>query len=165
MICCKILNPGVITYVLSLAFQIAGAVLLIIKYWGRTRERIIDEYFPGSNIIGRDDENNAHLEKRKVQKCARIIYHNRMAFLFIAIGYGLSVFGETSGVCRWCLALYVALCTIILILFERAISIVISKVFYREDIVLPYSEIEDIADTVITSSEIDAMFAKIYNKK
>ena len=45
------------------------------------------------------------------------------------------------------------------------ISIVISKVFYREDIILPYSEIEDIADTAITASEIEAMFNGTYENK
>ena len=155
----------VAAYILSLALQVAGAIMLIIKYWGRTQERIIEEYFPGSNIIGRDEENNVRLEKRKVQKCAQIIYHNRMAFIFIAIGYGLSVFGEASGVCRWRMALYIVLCTIIIILLESVVSVAISKLFYREDIVLPYSEIEDIADTAITASEIEAMFNGTYEEK
>ena len=54
---CELLKAEVITYVLSLAFQVAGAVLLIIKYLGRTRERIIEEYFPGSNVAKRDGNN------------------------------------------------------------------------------------------------------------
>lgn len=158
------LTLEVITYILSLALQVAGAILLIIKYWGRTQERIIEEYFPGSNIIKRDDENNVHLEKKKVQKCAQTIYHNRMAFVFIAIGYGLSVFGATSGVCPWCLALYIALCTIVIVILERVVSIVVSKMLYREDIVLPYSEIEDIADTAMTNAEIEAMVNETFGK-
>lgn len=70
-------------YILSLSLQIAGAVLLIIKYLGRTRERIIEEYFPGRSIVKRDDNNVTRLEKSKVQKCARKVYDNRMAFVFI----------------------------------------------------------------------------------
>ena len=153
------LTLEVIAYVLSLAFQVAGAILLIIKYWGRTKERIIEEYFPGSNIIEPDDDDNVHLEKRKVQKCAQTIYHNRMAFVFIAIGYGLSVFGATNGVGPWCLALYVTLSTILIILLEKIVSIVISKILYRQDIIMPCGEVEDIADTVtvVTASDIDAM--------
>ena len=159
------LTLGVAIYVLSLAFQVAGAVLLIIRYWGRTKERIIEEYFPGSNIIGRDEDNNVRLEKTKVQKCAQTIYDNRMAFVFIAIGYILSIFGTTNGACQYCLLAVLVMSTIVIILLEKGISIVVSKMLYREDIVLPYSEIEDIADTTITGSEIEAIINGTYEEK
>ena len=155
---CELLKIQVIVYILSLAFQIAGAILLIIKYWGNTKQRIIDEYFPGSNLAKRDENNNTKLEKEKVQKCAQGIYDNRAAFLFIAIGYVFSIFGESQGKCRFCILLYVFVFTTLIISTEKCISIMISKLIYKYDIIIPYSEIENIADTDVTQKEIDELF-------
>ena len=59
---------GLFIYVLSLAFQIAGAVLLILKYWGNTRQRIINEYFPGTGIASNDGDDNAVLDVFRVRE-------------------------------------------------------------------------------------------------
>lgn len=155
---CELLKAEVITYVLSLAFQVAGAVLLIIKYLGKTRERIIEEYFPGSNVAKRDENNMATLDKERVQICAQKIYDNRMAFLFIAIGYILSVFGSINGECKIYILLFVIVSTAVIIGVEKGMSIIVSKVIYKNDILTPYSNLEDRVETIITNEEIDKMF-------
>ena len=43
-------------YFLPISFQIVGAVLLIIKFWGDTKKRIIDICFPEAGIAGNDGE-------------------------------------------------------------------------------------------------------------
>lgn len=148
----------VLVYSLSLSFQVAGAVLLIIKYWGKTKDRIVDEYFPGSNIIERDEEDNIKLEKEKVQVCARNIYDNRMAFVFIAIGYILSIFGSMNSISKIYILILVILFTVIIIVIEKKISMEISKRYYIEDIIMSYDEVAYIADTVPTDEEIKALF-------
>lgn len=158
MLQCELLEWRAMAYILSLAFQVAGAVLLIIKYWGRTRERIIDEYFPGSNVIERDKNNNVKLQKDKVQECARRIYDNRAAFLFIAVGYILSIFGEMQGKCKVCVLAFVISSTVIIIILEKNWSYIAAEYFYKEDIPLKYDDIKEKADTCITSSEVDDMF-------
>lgn len=147
-----------LVYILSLSFQVAGAVLLIIKYWGKTKDRIVDEYFPGSNIIERDEEDNIKLEKEKVQVCARNIYDNRMAFVFIAIGYILSIFGSMNSISKIYILILVILFTVIIIVIEKKISMEISKRYYIEDIIMSYDEVAYIADTVPTDEEIKALF-------
>ncbi|MBD5517698.1 MAG: hypothetical protein HDR07_04155 [Lachnospiraceae bacterium] len=142
-------------YILSLAFQVAGAVLLIIKYCGKTKQRIINEYFPGSNIIERDDDDTVHLEKEKVQECVKRIYDNRISFAYIAIGYVSSVFGESSNSSKIEIMFYMIFSTIALILVEKIISSIFAKLLYHSDMEMKYSEIEDIADTVATNKEIN----------
>ncbi len=165
------MNCGILTgqgwiYVLSLAFQVSGAVLLIIKYCGNTKDRIIDEYFPGSNIVIRDKKDNTKLEKKKIQKCAQIIYDNRAAFIFIAIGYILTIFGDSQEkICKIYILGYVIVLTIVLIVVEKSISIIISKVIYKNDISIAYSEIEDIVDTLPTEDEMDEIFNNVFNDK
>ena len=155
---CELLKVRVIAYVFSLAFQVAGAVLLIIKYFGRTKERIFEEYFPGSNIAERDENDITTLNKEKVQMCVRNIYDNRMAFLFIAIGYILSIFGEIDGECKICILLFVITSTSIIVSIEKILSTMVSKIIYKEDIVVPYKKLENIAETAMTGTEIKEMF-------
>ena len=158
------MNIKLLLYILSLAFQVAGAVLLIIKYCGKTKQRIISEYFPGSNVIERDDNDMVHLEKKKVQECVKRIYDNRISFAYIAIGYVLSVFGESSNSSKVEISFYMIFFTITLILVERIISSTFARLLYRTDIEMKYSEIEDIADTFVTEKEIDEMFDDIFGK-
>ena len=155
---CELLKPEVVSYVLSLAFQVAGAVLLIIKYFGKTKERIINEYFPGSNIAKRDSRGNTVLKKEKVQSCVQTIYDNRMAFVFIAVGYILSIFGAINEECKICVLLGVFFFTTIIIIIEKGLSIIISKILYKEDMEITFSEIADRADTIVTNEEIDKLF-------
>lgn len=149
------MNIKILLYILSLAFQVAGAVLLIIKYCGKTKQRIISEYFPGSNIIERDDDDMVHLEKEKVQECVKRIYDNRISFAYIAIGYVLSIFGESTNRSKAEIMFYMIFSTIALILVEKIISSIFARLLYRADLEMNYSEIEDIADTVMTRKEID----------
>lgn len=154
----EVLNPGVFAYTLSLAFQVAGAVLLIIKYFGRTKERIIDEYFPGSNYVKYDENENVTLEKNKVQECVQRIYSNRMAFVFIVIGYILSIFGIVPEKNKGCILVFVIVGTIIIILLGKGISVKISKLLYKEDIIRPYKDVEDKAEIAYSSEEIAGLF-------
>lgn len=153
-----ILDFEVAIYIMSLALQVAGAVLLIIKYFGKTKDRIIDEYFPGSNIVERDKNNNVTLRKEKVQECVRQIYDNRMAFVFIAVGYVLSIFGSTNSACKICLFAYLVVFTVAIIWLEKSISRIIANKYYDEDIVIPFEDIESVADTFITEEEIKSLF-------
>lgn len=76
---------GLFIYVLSLAFQIAGVVLLILKYWGNTRQRIINEYFPGTGIASNDGDDNTVLDVFRVRECVIEIYSSRVAFIYILL--------------------------------------------------------------------------------
>lgn len=96
-------------YILAIALQVAGAVLLIIKYWGNTQNRIINEYFPGTGIANNDGNDNAVLEVERVRECVREIYASRIAFTNIALGYALAIFGDKGLKDNIVLLTYVAL--------------------------------------------------------
>ena len=50
-----------VIYIIAISLQLAGAVILIINYCRNTHNQIIDRYFPGSNLVERD--NNAPMER------------------------------------------------------------------------------------------------------
>lgn len=79
-----------------------------------------------------------------------------LLFLFF-LGYSFSIFGKAPSDLIICL-IYVSVYSFIIILLEKIISIVVSKVIYREDIEIKYEEIQDRADTIMTSKELNDMF-------
>lgn len=83
-------------YVISIALQFSGSVLLLLYYWGRTKELIKELYFPGTNVVKQDDNDNVTLEKEKVLSVATQIYKNRTAFMMLAVGFLLGVFGSIN---------------------------------------------------------------------
>lgn len=149
MLKCELLKPEVLMYIFSLAFQVAGAVLLIIKYFGTTREQIIDEYYPGSNIANPDKNGMVTLEVDIVKKCVRRIYDNRMAFVFIAVGYVLSIFGETGTCCKICLFAFVFGVTVIIIDAEKIIARKLVDLWYKENILVPHRKVKEKTDQTV----------------
>lgn len=131
---------------------------MIINFCGRTRSRVLQFYFPGSNIAKRDGEGNVILEKEKVQDIVKNIYLNRIAFIFIALGYIGSIYGETAGQDREKILLSVIVGSAILNLFGYFVAIGLSKILYNKDWIIPYDEVEGKADTIITDKEVDGIF-------
>lgn len=145
-------------YILSLAFQIAGAVLLIIKYWGNTRNRIIETYYPGTGVANNDGDDNAILEVDRVRECAKEIYANRAAFIYIAIGYAVSIFGDKQDTCNYTLLIYVEGATVLLIVIERLIAYLCAKYFYKVDLKVPYDKLPGYVNGTMSAKDIEKMF-------
>ncbi len=149
-------------YVLSLAFQIAGAVLLILKYWGNTQQRIINEYYPGSGIASNDGEDNAILDVSRVRECVVEIYSSRVAFIYIAIGYALSVFGEKGTVASTTLLLMVFVTSVVLIGIEVIIARIVAQTFYKEDIKISYNDLPEYIDRTASPKDIEEIVNKTF---
>lgn len=75
----------------------SGSVLLLLYFWGNTRDRIIHRLFPGSRIPKPNRNNEITLEKERVQAEAVTIYKNRVAFVLLGIGYLIGIFGTNNG--------------------------------------------------------------------
>lgn len=148
----------VVMYILSLAFQIAGAVLLIIKFWGNTYNRIIEAHYPGAGVANNDGDDNATLEVDRVRKCVQEIYANRAAFIYIAIGYAISIFGDKQGVCNCTLLIFVITVTIFLIIVERVIACLCAKCFYKEELKIPYKKLPEYVSRTGSDQNIKNLF-------
>lgn len=130
---CELLKWDVIAYIGALAFQLTGAILLIVYYCGKTKERLYREYFPSGGVIAANKNLIVKLEKKRLQECARKIYDNRLSFIYIAFGYFLSIFGDPEDVCKVCLTVWIGALSFILYFIEKAISHSVAVIIYRED--------------------------------
>lgn len=149
---CELLQWEVQAYVWSLALQVAGAVLLIIKYFSNTNDRLLDEYYHGGGVIIKDPKSEeVILYKDRLQQCAKNIYDNRMSFIYIAAGYILSIFGDKNNACNICILATLASFVIALILLEKMLAICIAKIVYKKDKPIKYSEMGDRINYIITA--------------
>lgn len=150
-------------YILAISLQVAGAICLIINYWGNVKEKVIMTYYAGGEIPKAQDNNMVRLKRERLQSCAKDIYMNRFAFICIAIGYGLGLYGEiTENTNKLNALLAIILFCILIICIGCSISGLVSKKVYKEDMEVDRKIIEKIADVQWSDKEerefIDSLF-------
>ena len=64
-------------YIMSISLQVAGAICLIMNYWGNVKEKVIITYYVGGEIPKAQDNDMVLLRKERLQSCAKDIYINR----------------------------------------------------------------------------------------
>lgn len=143
-------------FVGMLVFQLSGALILLLNSVKCSKERIIKNCFPGSNVIERDENNNCKIEKEKLQKSAQNTYLNMIAFVDLVVGYVLAVFSPTSTTEICLVLLKVIVLTCILLFAEYKLTLFCAKIIYANDMVIPFKNLDGV-DTVATNEEIDAI--------
>lgn len=149
------MTPKEIIYAVSITLQVSGSILLLLFYFrGKTKDIAIHEYFPGSNIARRDEHNNITLGKEKLQEAVVLIYKNRIAFVMLACGYLIGIFGRNDGH-DLAIAGSVVAMTVFVIWLINVICRLVAQKRYQADEVIPYDSIKDYADTTVSPAEID----------
>ena len=152
-------------FVCMLAFQLAGALILLLNVVKGNKNAVIKNCFPGSNIADRDDDNNCVIPKDKLQGSAHAIYLNIVAFADLVVGYLIAAFSSVATYETCHTVLGVVGGTVVLLLVEYYVSLLIAKLVYAQDIIKPYSELEGYGvDTNITNKEIDDMFNDVFGE-
>ena len=99
---------------------------------------------------------------KKLQKTVALIYKNRTAFVLLAIGYGLGIFGQNDGHGMYIAGVVLVLTGVIIVLIGKFCSYLARK-WYPDDEKIPYETVSDHVETVVTDAEIDAMFDDVFN--
>ena len=106
-----------IIYILAFSFQIAGAVLLIIFATSTKRENII-KLLATSHIIQKDGNTGAISYNHEVLfSLYRTAYYSKFSVAYIAAGYLLAVFGDSSKVSKGFAAMLIIIVGTVLVLF------------------------------------------------
>ena len=149
--------------VVSISLQLSGAVILLL--WclkGTSKEQIVRKYFPGSNTVKRDDEDNCVLKKEKLQSITSEVYVNALAFVDLIIGYLSAYFAKDTFIPIVAVALTV-LITTILIVGEYVIARKFAAYKYPSDMIIPYSYLEKYdVDTFSTDKEVNDMLNEVF---
>ena len=144
--------------VLSIAFQLSGAVLLTIRFWGKRKNEILQQYFNSSESICRDDGEEVVLRKEKLQKIFKEIYLTRFSFIYIVLGYLLCIFEVSVSKCY--AVLTILSISSIEILLAYVISVIICQKRFSKDIKIPYDEAVEKgnATQTISAKELDELW-------
>lgn len=145
-------------FIAMLVFQLAGALILMINSLNGSREAVIRNCFPGSNIVERDDDDNCVLPKEDLRSSALKIYLNITAFLDLVIGYCIAAFSPCATYSTMYTVFIVLVGTVLTIIAEYSVSMIVACIQYREDMKIAYSELEKHGvETAMTDKEIDAI--------
>lgn len=150
-------------YILSISLQVAGAICLIMNYWGNVEEKVTLSYYAGGEIPKAQDNNKVRLKKDKLQSCAKDIYMNRFSFICIIIGYGVGIFGNiTDGSNKLYVLLAISLFCVAFTYTGRWLSSLIATRAYKDDREVDREKIEKVVDVQCSDKEqkdfIDRLF-------
>ncbi|MDY4949212.1 MAG: hypothetical protein SO128_07555 [Clostridium cadaveris] len=123
-------------YILSLSFQVAGALILLRK---SLKEKVLDKAkeiyvseFKGPLMC---EDNKIVLYKERIQEIAMDIYIDRIAFLYLTIGYSISIFGKyDTDTSKGKIVILEILVSIALIAAGTKISKIITKKRFNKNI-------------------------------
>ena len=148
-------------YVCMLSAQLAGALLLLLNCVRGEKKAVIKNCFPGSNIIGRDENDNCVIPKEKLQESAHKIYLNISAFADLVVGYAIAAFNPSVTLKTFYTVIGTAVLTLLFLIVEFCLSRVITRVIYSEDEIVPYDELEkNGVDTTITEKDLEKMWSE-----
>lgn len=153
------MNNCQVVFLISLALQVSGALILILFCWGNTERRVLNTIFSATSSVHREDDNTVIVSRDKLIRAHKNVLLNRTAFILIAIGYLLSLFGSNEGIIAWIGLIIVLLMSAILVAIGVLTVRIIAKVCNRKDKVYPYEELcSKLDNDVVTNmikSEID----------
>ncbi len=126
------------------ALQLSGAILLMIKFWGNPKKRILKTYFNASKIICKD---SPIIVKKEICKQAYSeIYLTRISFIYLVFGYFLSIFDSTSSLCQCKTFFFFTFSTAGLIMSAFLLNWAICRFYHNSDIEIPYNEACEIGE-------------------
>lgn len=104
-----------LVYILAISLQLAGAELLIVNYWRLPLKQLIEIELNKQPHVG-EEETILYTGGESELEISRNILLNRFAFVFIALGYLFGVFGDMQDYCRWFIAFWVLVISVMITL-------------------------------------------------
>ena len=155
-------------YTLSVSFQVAGALMLIVFAISTKRKSIIRS-FASSNVIFEDgDTHKLEYNQEAFISEYRTAYYSKVSVIYIALGYGVGIFGNIGSANCWMVLLIVVCLSAALILTTRFI---IEGLLRRDTVTteITKEELEKVGCEAtigsMSSAEVDALFEEVEHEE
>lgn len=146
-------------YELSISLQLSGALILLLWCFSKISVNVLDMCFPGVIFAKRKKNGKLYIDKVIIRQKANTIFLNIWAFVYISIGYLVSVFAENDMEYPWCKFFLIVVMTTLFLLVACLASKYVSAAWGKEDRILTDEEIEKYGiPTEVTEDEIQNMF-------
>ena len=156
------MNSMHLFFLISIALQVSGALILILFCWGNTEHCVLNTIFSANSNMHREEDDTVIISREKLIRAHKKVLLNRSAFILIGFGYLFSLFGTNDGICIWIGLIFVIIASVILLAITVWAIRVIAKICNRKDRIYPYNELCSKLDsdvvTNVTNSEIDELF-------
>lgn len=123
-----------IATVASFAFQISGAIILLLWYLTNSDRKIkqmcLEEH---DGILMFDFDGSTVLAKENLQSKAKTFYQNTFAFADILIGYTSAIFANNTTLSPCCIFTFVVITTVVILGIEILLSKALAKINYSSD--------------------------------
>lgn len=123
--------------ILSYAFQLAGALILLLWSIRKCDANVIKGCFDNQTCIyaSSDDDSGSFtvIPKEDLQQSAQNVYLNIASFVDLSIGYALAIFMTDIYISRWCVLAYVTTAIILILVIECFSIFLIVKKKYSAD--------------------------------
>lgn len=123
--------------ILSYAFQLAGALLLLLWCIGKCDAKVVKGCFSDhpTPLRMEIDEKGGYttVSKEDLQESAQNVYLNIFSFADLVIGYALAIFVTDVTIPRWLVLIFVAVVVAFLLLAEHFVICKMAKKKYTED--------------------------------
>ena len=151
-------------YILSIVFQLSGALILLLWAFRCTKKQVVNSYYPSGAIGHPDDNNMCKLRKERIEEIVTDIYRNRCAFGNLCIGYLLAVFAEkTFNDCV--IFFFVVVATFFITSLEYYTAAFLAQKNFSEDMQIHSSELEKLGvDMFASDKECEEMLNEIWGE-
>lgn len=120
-------------YMISIAFQLSGSILLIIKYWcssaknqlARVQNKRTRDEGGGVLILGDSLPSN--------QEFIEELWLSRIAFLYIAVGYIVGIWGNLESANKDFVSFMIFMMSCLFVFVGKIISYLMGKAFQRDE--------------------------------
>lgn len=124
----------IIVTVASFAFQISGAIILLLWYIINSDRKIKQACLEDHDgILLFDMDGTTALSKEVLQAKAKVFYQNTFAFVDILMGYTCAIFADNTALCPSCIFSFVVIATVVILGIELLISRGLAKAKYSTD--------------------------------
>ncbi len=119
-----------IAYIISVAFQIVGAIALLLNCFGFSREKQLfkKEYFGDGLLAFHEDK---PLDKSRSIDVLKGIRKSRLSLVFIILGYIIGVFGNIDNSNKLLTVLFIVLATVLFLVLLQAIAWLFAFISYK----------------------------------
>ena len=158
------LSTANIIYILSISFQITGALLLLFYSTSAKREAIIRR-FVGKGLLTREGDKVEYNQEAYKNEYV-LAYLNKFSFGYIAGGYLLNVFINTENECKWLVVICILLLTPLIMFFSlKGISFLVSYLKRNDKITNEDLKAFDIKPDMdlMTSEDVDQLLENAWN--
>lgn len=150
-----------IIYLLSISFQLSGALILIFFCWGNIEQKVLSKVFSANSIMERNYENKVTIKRDKLFRAYKEVWLNRTAFILLGLGYLLGVFGSNEGSNLWFSCILLMFGSVVMMIIGNKIATIIAKKASTHDKEYDYedlcSKIDVTVSTNIINDEIDEL--------